>query len=89
MLPPRTNPGSGISSGLVLSQREEGRSRGCCFLGLLAPGSSREAPNLGYKGFRCPGQRLAARKVQAGNMEGPSPLMVRPEGLELPPGLFT
>lgn len=81
-LPPRANPGSGTSSGTVLSQREEGRSRGC----LQSPGRPREAPGLGSKRSRCPGRTLAGSRRAAWRGH---PLMVLPEGLGLPPGLFT
>lgn len=48
------------------------------------PGGSRETPCLGSKRSRCTGRKLAARRAQAGDVEGPS---IR--GLGLPPDLFT
>lgn len=65
-LPPGANRGSGISSGPVRSQKEEGRSRGC----LQSPGWPPEAPGLGSKRSRCPGRTLC--RVQAGGVEGRS-----------------
>lgn len=69
MLPPRTNPGSG----LVPSQGEEGRNRGCCSLGLLALAALGRHPISATRALGVQGQgSQRARRRQATWRDHPS-----------------